>query len=99
MTYFATVRAVTGDGTVLDSSSDGFTVDTSSPSVNFSLSKSTPAIYSDDVVMFKDRSNIKVVPDVADEESGIANIWIGVGSYLGKKFINLIKHLYKMTNL
>ena len=94
MTYFAAVRAVTGDGTVLDSFSDGFTVDTSPPSVTFSLSRNTPAIYRSDVVMFKDISNIEVVPHVTDDESGVSNIWIGVGSFLRKKFFNLIKHLY-----
>ena len=84
MTYFATVRAITGDGSALDSSTDGFTVDSTNPLVSLSVRGPTADIdYTDIPVIYRQTTAVELQPVFMDTESGIADVWVSVGSYKG----------------
>ena len=89
-TYYATVRAITGDGSALDSSTDGFTVDSSPPQASLSvLAAAADVNYADADVVYTPAPGVQLQPGMEDSESGIAETWLSVGSYRGTVLLHL----------
>ena len=91
VTYYTTVRALTGAGNVLEATSDGFQVDVTAPTVsigsvantqmNDSAVESTlplSELYQDDPYSFT------ASWDVQDTDSGTREVWFSVGTYPGE---------------
>ena len=82
------MRAVTGDGSVLDSSTDGFTVDSTPPEASLSLLGATRETDLTDLpVVYKQTTGLELQPSLVDQESGISKAWMSVGSYKGSFFL------------
>ena len=93
-TYYATVRAITGDGSALDSSTDGFTIDSTSPQVSLSVLGPTADVdYTDTPVVYRQTTEVELQPGFVDTESGISGVYLSVGSYKGK-LVCLSKYLF-----
>ena len=75
--YYATVKAITGAGNVLESCSNGITLDTTPPDAWFVQVGSEEAAVVDDVIYQKQADNIFASWNVTDGESGVAttNVW------------------------
>ncbi|XP_070573609.1 uncharacterized protein [Ptychodera flava] len=90
-TYYATVRAITGAGNVLEASSDGFTVDTTAPSIHIntigvsaSADNSTTEINDNDFSVYQKTSDaLSASWRIEEEESSVIFTEFCFGSYPG----------------
>ena len=83
-TYFTTVRAKTGAGDILESSSNGVTVDTSPPEAQFTKVGETKTTYNnpESVVYQREPETLAASWNVSDQESTVSVV-IGLSSYPG----------------
>ncbi|XP_070573748.1 uncharacterized protein [Ptychodera flava] len=87
--YFATIRAITGAGNVLDSSSDGFTVDVTAPQIsidNFD-GRNESDLALDSTKYQKSEHTIESSWTISEEESEILHTEFCYGSFPGSSDI------------
>ena len=93
--YYTSVRAVTGAGGILESTSDGFVVDVTAPSVVVTSVAATTFNTTDSqaVVLYqKESESYTAAWQVNDQESGIADVWFHLGTYPGRQaFLSVMK--------
>ena len=80
--YYASVRAVTGAGQVLESSSDGFVVDTSPPTVTI-VSVGAETVNETTVFYQKEMDSYTAAWSTGDTESGVDDVTLRLGTYPG----------------
>ena len=81
--YFATIRAITGAGNLLESCSNGMTIDTSPPEAQFDEVGSDDAVYIGDVIYQKQTDNLAASWNVTDTESGVTQTSVWPSKYPG----------------
>lgn len=77
--YYVTVRAITGSGNILDSSSDGFTVDKTAPVARFAKLGLVSYPEENTVIYQQSKDGIELVVDSENN----ANLMLAGGSYPG----------------
>ncbi|XP_078621329.1 uncharacterized protein LOC144887805 [Branchiostoma floridae x Branchiostoma japonicum] len=98
--YFSSVRAITGAGNVLESTSDGFGVDQSAPSVSITSvgeddnddSENEERQKRGTVYQAANVGSLSAEWNIADNESAVATAWFSVG------FTPASSDLYNVTN-
>ncbi|XP_078620549.1 uncharacterized protein LOC144887293 isoform X2 [Branchiostoma floridae x Branchiostoma japonicum] len=98
--YYSSVRAITGAGNVLESTSDGFGVDQSAPSVLFTLvgeeddddSENEERQKRGTVYQGRNVGSLAAEWNITDDESAIAASWFAIG------FTPASADLYNVTN-
>ena len=81
--YYTSVRAVTGAGHVLESTSDGFMVDSTPPqiavtSVGAEAANTTRVLYQRETDLYRAGWSVD------DPSSGVAGVWLRLGTYRGR---------------
>ena len=91
VTYYTTVRALTGAGNVLEATSDGFEVDVTPPTVSISSVADTQTNASAVEhthplsVLYQDYPySLTASWDVKDTDSGTRDVWFRIGTYPGE---------------
>jgi len=90
VTYYTTVRAVTGAGHVLESATDGTLVDVTAPVAEITslggqtLNRTDARTVSTEVLYQKEADAYTLGWHVDDRESGVSGVWFRVGTTLGK---------------
>ena len=87
VTYYTSVRAVTRIGNVLESTSDGFVVDTTMPSLAITSIGGEPLNTSIDTLYWREAEYFSADWATKDPESGIDDVWYQMGTYPGRKKI------------
>nr|XP_006817093.1 PREDICTED: uncharacterized protein LOC100376421 [Saccoglossus kowalevskii] len=103
-TYYTTIRAITGAGNVLDSTSDGFTVDTTPPSITIT---SAGRSSDNETAYLSNNNNIYQSPsdsflatwDIFEEESAVSYTEVCYGSYPGGNDIHSCTDATGLNNL
>ena len=92
--YYTSVRAVTGAGGILESTSDGFVVDVTAPSVVVTSVAATTFNTTDSqaaVLYQKEPESYTAAWQVNDQESGMADVRFHLGTYPGKQECCIVK--------
>ncbi|XP_072033446.1 LOW QUALITY PROTEIN: uncharacterized protein [Amphiura filiformis] len=87
-TYYSTIRAITGEGHVLESVTDGFTVDRTSPRVHIidfaGMDSSGGTLELRGTQLYHDDANtLTAIWNTTEKESTIHNMYYSVGRYPG----------------
>ncbi|XP_070573769.1 uncharacterized protein [Ptychodera flava] len=86
--YFATIRAITGAGNVLDSSSDGFTVDVTAPQISIDILEGrNESEITMDSAKYQKSETIESSWTISEEESEILHTEFCYGSFPGSSDI------------
>ena len=88
-TYFTTIRAKTGAGDILESSSNGVTVDTSPPEAQFTKVGETMTTNNPESVVYqREPETLAASWNVSDPESTVSVV-IGLSSFPGEKYVRV----------
>ena len=96
------MRAVTGAGGVLESTSDGFVVDATSPVVVVTAVGATAVNTTDSAVLYqKETDSYTATWRVDDGESGVADVAFRLGSFPGRKhgFVGMAESRWLICSL
>ena len=84
--YYTSVRAVTGAGGILESTSDGFVVDDTAPVVVVTAVGATAVKATDSAVLYqKETDSYTAAWRVDDGESGVVDVAFRLGTFPGRK--------------